>query len=112
MDVTRRYWAIAFSASALVAGAMAPGCSCGGDDVVPGGEGGAASGTGHGGVLTVGNGGATVTCTEPCPSDQVCSHGVCVPLLECQNDDDCKNDTYCESAEGCLPWEGADPKHD
>ncbi len=87
-----------------------------------GGAGGAGTGGdagGSGGNLTVGPGsggaagGTNDDCEEPCdPLTEICSHGVCVPLLPCSDDNDCENDTYCDPAVGCLPWNDAEPPHD
>ena len=38
-------------------------------------------------------------CSPACESDEVCSHGTCIPLLPCETDSDCKNDTRCRSEE-------------
>ena len=83
-----------------------------------GGTGGGSTG-GTGGTLsiTVGSGGmagATPTECDPACDDatEICSHGVCVPLSPCTDDNDCDNDTYCDPAVGCLPWNDAMPPHD
>lgn len=95
---------------------VAPGgCSNCGEEVLttpPGSGGGTTTGTGGaGGGFTVGTGGG-VDCAEPCVAGEICSHGVCIPLEPCDDDDDCQYDTYCEADVGCLPWEGHDPAHD
>jgi hypothetical protein len=114
----------AAAAAALLASAFgtASGCGSGEETLVPGqgasgGAGGttATGGAGTGGLILTGGGGSgtgggTSTCSPPCTAAQVCSHGVCVPLVPCTGNEDCQNDTYCDPAHGCLPW--GDPTHD
>ncbi len=98
------------------------GCDDGTGSVTPPGTGGAGGMGGEmtstGGDLTVGvsQGGSAgmggTECDVPCEVDEICSQGVCVPLLPCTDDSDCENDTYCDPQLGCLPWGDADPKHD
>jgi hypothetical protein len=93
--------------------ALLEACSCSSSS--DGASGDATGSGGDGGGIAVGNGGAgagPAECTEPCAEEEVCSHGVCVPLLPCANDDECQNDTYCDPAVGCLPWQERDPAHD
>jgi hypothetical protein len=120
----RRLAALAIAGLAL--GALAQGFACGGNGGT--GTGGSThtgtGGTGHGGNGGEGNsfvtssssgtgGSGTIACTTPCDAaTQVCSHGVCVPLLPCKNDNDCKNDTKCDPAKGCIPWDQQTPAHD
>ena len=115
MPATRERWALLLGAAALLAGAQAPGCSCGGDTEEPPGstgnnQGGAGGAGGNG--FTTGAGGGIVACDIPCQPEEICSHGTCVPLVPCATDADCSNDTYCDPEAGCLPWEGAMPPHD
>lgn len=112
----RHRWLFLLGVAALGATATTQGCSCGGDDSQSPGTGGGGTG-GQGGAggstFTTGSGGGgTVMCDTPCEQGQICSHGVCVPLVPCTNDNDCANDTYCDPAQGCLPWEGAMPPND
>ncbi len=112
---------------ALGAGGMTPSFGCGGTEGTgatqstassssAGGAGGHGGQGGEGGSFTVssGTGGAaTVDCTVPCDAaTQICSHGVCVPLVPCKSDNDCANDTTCDPKKGCQPWEGLTPAHD
>ncbi len=101
--------------------AMMPLAGCGDDVPASTGGGGASQGGngGHGGegagFTTGGNGagGGTVECTVPCASDELCTHGVCVPQQSCDDDDDCDYDTYCDEATHlCKPWDKADPGSD
>ena len=66
---------------------------------------------GEGGSLTVGSGGGTNDCSQPCPDGEACSHGVCIPIVPCADDNECQFDTRCDPNVGCIPWgEGeADP---
>jgi len=117
-----RAWWIFFGALA-VSVMMGPGCSCGDDasddgNQNRGGNGGAgasANGGDGGSLLTTGGAGATTTvdCDVPCVAGEVCSHGVCIPEVDCTVDDDCDNDTYCDPAtDTCQPWQDAVPPHD
>ena len=109
----RRWW-FGFALAAAVAGASTQGCSCDAELRVSGGAGGKGTG-GEGASLSVGEGGSgagSVECTPPCSADEVCSHGACVPLVPCTNDNECINDTYCDPDKGCLPWDGKKPAHD
>jgi hypothetical protein len=80
------------------------------------GTGGGFVGTGtssqHTSSGTSAGGGSTVQCTVPCDAQQVCSHDVCVPLVQCTTDDDCENDTYCAADGTCQPWSGHAPPDD
>jgi hypothetical protein len=120
-------WWIAGTLVALGAAGMAPGFGCGGTEGTgaaqstssssgSGGAGGHGGQGGDGGSFTVatGTGGAaTVACTVPCDAaTQICSHGVCVPLVPCKSDNECANDTTCDPKKGCQPWEGQTPAHD
>src|SRR5262245_59442475 len=89
--------------------ATAAGCTCEPNEVQQTSTGGAGQSTGAGASSAGGNGsgGGSVQCTETCGDARVCSHGVCVPLIPCSDDDDCKNDAYCDPAVGCLPWQDA-----
>ena len=110
----------ALLASTLGTGA---GCSSEGDTTAgghpaTGGSGASVTGGGGAGGLIFtggggsGTGGGPEQCTPPCTAEQVCSHGTCVPLEPCTNDDQCQNDTYCDPAVGCLPWGTHDPPND
>jgi hypothetical protein len=115
-----------FAAAALGLAGLAPGFACGGGGNT--GTGGSTTthtgsgGAGHGGegagFITSSSssgtgGGATIACTTPCDAKtQVCSHGVCVPLVPCKSDNDCQNDTTCDPATGCVPWDQHNPAHD
>ena len=122
-------WWLAGTLIALGAAGTAPGLACGsGDPAVTsqsttstgvGGAGGHGGGQGgQGGSILVGPsssgaGGNTVECTVPCDAaTQICSHGVCVPILPCTTDNDCANDTTCVPMKGCQPWDGMTPAHD
>ncbi len=86
--------------------------STGGAGAGGGGGANASSGTFVGGTGG-GAGGGTVACTTPCDAKtQVCSHGVCVPLVPCTSDNQCENDTKCNPAMGCVPWDGQMPPYD
>ncbi|MFT3775786.1 MAG: VCBS repeat-containing protein [Minicystis sp.] len=116
--------AAALAAVALALGGMTQGFACGGGGMVnttstSSGSGGA----GHGGAGGEGagfvssssgtGGGGTIACTTPCDAaTQICSHGVCVPLVPCKSDNDCKNDTKCDPTVGCVPWDQQSPAHD
>lgn len=104
----------AMAALAVAVGGSAVGCGDSKTNTTTSSSGsGAAGGVGgEGGSLTVGAGGGTTDCTVPCAANEICSHGVCIPLAPCATDDDCQYDTYCDPAAGCLPWEDADPSHD
>ena len=121
-------WWLAGTLMALGAASTAPGLACGGTDTTgstrsttsSSGTGGAGGHGGHGGgeggsftVSTGTGGGTTVACTVPCDAaTQICSHGVCVPLVPCTTDNDCSNDTTCDPKKGCQPWDGKTPAHD
>jgi hypothetical protein len=60
-----------------------------------------------------GAGGGTIACTTPCDAKtQICSHGVCVPIMPCTSDDQCEDDTRCNPATGCVPWASQMPPYD
>ncbi|MCC6528370.1 MAG: hypothetical protein IT373_37340, partial [Polyangiaceae bacterium] len=66
-----------------------------------------------GGSSQGGTGGSVPSdCPVPCQPAEVCSHGVCVPLSTCSDDDDCSFDTHCVPGVGCVPWQGEVPPHD
>ncbi|EYF04924.1 hypothetical protein [Chondromyces apiculatus] len=122
MGRRHHHWLILLGAAALSASAATPGCSCGGDENngftegTGAGDGIGGQGGAGGALFPVGSGGsgagAPVDCAEPCEQGNICSHGTCVPLVPCTNDNGCSNDTYCEPATGCVPWEGAMPGND
>ena len=121
-------WWLAGTLIALGAASTAPGCGDGSTDTTAtaqsatssgtGGAGGRGGEGGTGGSIIVGPGsggagGATVECTVPCDAaTQICSHGVCIPILPCTTDNDCANDTTCVPMKGCQPWDGMMPAHD
>ncbi len=125
MKRSRVDWrALALAVIGLALGGVADGCgSTGKAGMAAGGTGGAAgTSTGTGGVGGAGGGfvtssgtgagGGTVACTVPCDAKtQVCSHGVCVPLVSCTNDSTCENDTTCVQG-SCVPWAGQMPADD
>ena len=127
MTVRSHGWKMGLTAAAgaaLLASAFGAEMGCGSDEsaVVGGhgassGGGGAAATGGAGGLILMGGGGSGTgggsdTCNPPCTAEQVCSHGVCVPLNPCTGPDDCQNDTYCDPNVGCLPWATHDPSYD
>ncbi|HRI70652.1 MAG TPA: VCBS repeat-containing protein [Polyangium sp.] len=65
-------------------------------------------------IFTGSGGGFTGTCAPACdPATQVCSHGVCVPVVMCTKDADCQNDTFCDpTTRQCVPWESKMPGND
>ena len=117
---------VALAGLGLALVALGQGFACGSGGT--GGSGGtsATGGAGHGGhgtggegntFVTGGSGGqggsTTVPCTIPCDaSKEVCSHGTCVPLATCKNDNECQNDTHCVPSVGCVPWDQENPDHD
>lgn len=121
---------LALAVIGLAVGALTQGFACGGNVGTGGGGGetttsaGGHGGVGHGGTggegatiittTSTGTGGdATIPCTTPCDAmTEICSHGVCVPLVSCTSDDDCKNDTKCDPAKGCVPWDQTPPGYD
>jgi FG-GAP-like repeat len=85
------------------------------------GAGGAAStagtaGAGGSGFFTstgTGTGAGTVACATPCDAKtQICSHGTCVTIMPCMNDNQCEDDTTCDPAVGCVPWDSQMPAYD
>ena len=44
-------------------------------------------------------------CPGGCDEGEICSHGQCVPMISCTDDNDCRNDSYCDPTVGCVPWE-------
>lgn len=122
MRSTKR-WVLGLWVLGVVALAGHAGCEDTTQVVAPpgaGGAGGSPSSGGMAGQLTVsvgpGSGGAgagPTDCGGECdPDTEICSHGVCVPLVPCTDDNDCQNDTYCEPQIGCMPWGLANPAHD
>lgn len=118
-------WTLGAAAAFMALSSLAHGFACGGGGDNPSthtaGSGGGTGGHGTGGE-SVGGGfavgsssssGGTIDCAMPCDAaTQICSHGVCVPLLPCSTDNDCSNDTKCDPAVGCIPWDKQSPAHD
>jgi hypothetical protein len=99
-------------AALALAFAGCAGCDGDTDVAATGGAGPGQGGGGSGGGLTIGAGGGVTDCSVPCPDGEVCSHGVCIPLVPCTDDDECQYDTYCDPQVGCSPWADADPNFD
>src|SRR5262245_13253333 len=97
-------WPLTLSALSLVIAAAVEGGACSSNGATEAGtQSMSASGGngGEGGSIIIGSGPSsgtdgTVVCAPPCAATEVCSHGTCVPLVLCTNDNECQNDTTCD----------------